>query len=83
MPMVVEAHSGCWGQTAKQVRKLLAESAAQCRGITKSAASLELAQRISTTLHRENARAILRRLPVLGSTTAVSANAAAWADIED
>ena len=55
LPMVIEAHSGSWGQTAKKVGKMLVEAASHCRGITKSAAAVELAQRISTTLHRENA----------------------------
>ena len=81
-PMVIEAHSGSWGQTAKKVGKMLVEAASHCRGITKSAAAVELAQRISTTLHRENARAVLRKMPPNNLAPRPSANSAAWADAE-
>ena len=65
---------------------MLVDAATHCRGITKSAAANELSQRISTTLHRENARAVLRRMPqcdMEGVAPGTSANAAAWAACVD
>ena len=77
VPMVVEAHGGGWGPAAVSVWNALAKEYACATGIEKSVACNEIAQRLSTTLQRESARAILRRL-----TPAVEdherCNAAAW-----
>ena len=84
IPLVVEAHGGGWGPAAKKVWKSLARATAARLGQDDSVAAAELAQRISITLQRENARAILRRLPA-GVEVAARANASAWveADAED
>ena len=61
VPMVLEAHSGGRGKAARQTLNAIAKStSAPSRG-SADLASLRIAQRLSTTLHRENARAILRR----------------------
>ena len=62
IPMVLEAHSGGWGRTARQVLDIIVKqlSASWCDDA--ETASLRIAQRLSATLHKENARAILRRL---------------------
>ena len=61
VPMVMEAHGGGWGADARAVIGSIARCVAAARNVEPSVASLELAQRISIALHRENARAILRR----------------------
>ena len=60
-PMVIEAHSGGWGRTARQVLDSIAKQVSASWNDLPEAASLALAQRLSITLHRENARAVLRR----------------------
>ena len=78
-PMVVEGHGGSWGPAAKEAFKNIAREYSNQTGISLSKASSELSQRIATTLERENARAILRRL----ASTVESgswANSAAWCD---
>ena len=59
--MVMEAHGGGWGAGARAVVGSLAKCVAAARNIEPAAASLDIAQRISVALHRENARAILKR----------------------
>ena len=77
IPMVVEAHGGGWGPSAVAVWKRLAKEYANATGIHNSLACSEIAQRLSTTLQRECARAISRRLsPDMGEPEAC--NAAAW-----
>ena len=77
--MVVEGHGGTWGATAKAAFKALCREHANHNGVTMSSACSDFAQRMSTTLERENARAILRRLTPVGSDDA-GCNAAAWID---
>ena len=63
IPMVMEAAGGGWGRTARGVWSELAKSSALAFGelqTTKTSAT-QLLQRLSMTLHRENARACLRR----------------------
>ena len=77
VPLVVEAHGGGWGPSAVTLWKKLAKEYASASGIHNSVACSEIAQRLSTTLQRECARAISRRL----SSDVVeeeSCNAAAW-----
>ena len=62
-PMVMEAHAGAWSTTARQVLDRLSKNLAASSGEEPTLVSLRIAQRMSTTLHRENARAILKRLP--------------------
>ena len=81
-PMVVEAHGGSWGPAAKETFKAIARAFADQSGTPVCVASAELAQRISITLERENARAILRRL-VVAEESRCMINSAAWDDDED
>ena len=79
VPMVVEARGGGWGPAARGVWRFLARAKAAQTGQDESAAATELAQRINITLHRENARAILRRVPPT-SDPRVDASPEAWDD---
>jgi len=81
VPMVVEAHGGGWGPAAKGVWRFLARAKAAQTGQDESATAQELAQRIGITLHRESARAILRRVPPT-SDARVDASPEAWDDHE-
>ena len=66
VPMVMEAHGGGWGAGARAVIASIARCVAAARNIEPAAASLEIAQRISIALHRESARAILKRRMMAG-----------------
>ena len=61
IPMVLEARIGGWGKTARQTLDMIAKAVSAASGDAAEVASLKIAQRLSTTLHRGNARAILRR----------------------
>ena len=63
VPMILEATGGGWGKMARCVWSELAKNSALATGELSSEQScaIELRQRISMTLHRENARACLRR----------------------
>ena len=61
MPMVVEAHSGGWSKTARDILDSIAKSVATSWREDNEIASLAIAQRLSLTLHRENARAVVKR----------------------
>ena len=65
MPMVVECHGGSWGTDACQTLDAIAKGGATAWNEAPEAISLRIAQRMSMTLHRENARAILRRRQAL------------------
>jgi len=62
IPMVLESHSGGWGKTARQTLDAIAKGVSASAGDSAEVACLRIAQRLSVTLQRENARAILRRL---------------------
>ena len=79
MPMVVESHGGSWGPAAKEAFKAIARENANQTGVTLSHAVSDLTQRISTTLERENARAISRRLASPDERHS-NINADAWRD---
>ena len=59
-PMVLEAHSGGLSPTFRSAVDWIAKRQATCQHEDPEFVSLKIAQRISCTLHRENARAILR-----------------------
>ncbi len=82
MPLVAEAHGGSWGLVAKSVWKSLSKAWDAVTGSDESAAAAELQQRISVTLQRENARAVLKRL---APTAEVAPEACpdAWLDDDD
>ena len=63
VPLVYEAHAGGWSPLAQATVDWLAKEAAASHGEEGPAVALRIAQRISATLRRENARAILRRSP--------------------
>ena len=60
--MVVESHSGGWSKNARRVLDHIAKHIASAWNMEEEVASLRIAQRLSVTLQRENARAVLRRL---------------------
>ena len=68
IPMVVEAVGGGWGKSARCVWSSLAKTSALATGEleTEGTCAVMLQQRLSMTLHRENARACLRRVGPLG-----------------
>lgn len=64
LPMVLEAHGGGFGKVAQNTLKTVASAGAAVWSEAVDAVSLRIAQRMSMILHRENARAILRRRQV-------------------
>ena len=62
--MVAEAVGRGWGKDARRVWSELAKSSAAAAGelSSESASAVALLQRLAITLHKENARAVLRRL---------------------
>ena len=77
LPFIVEAHAGGLGKTARRVCGFIARAhaASQCKDVAEQAS--KLLRRISTSLHRENARAILCRLP-LANAGSSHAHPAVW-----
>ena len=63
VPMVVEAVGGGWGRAARGVWSELAKNSALASGElqTDESCATMLIQRLSMTLHRENARSCLKR----------------------
>ena len=62
MPMVIEAHGGGWSKSARKVLDSMTKNISATWNEGTETTSLRIAQRLSTTLQRENARAVLRRL---------------------
>ena len=60
--MVLESHSGGWGKTARRVLDFISRRNGAANNEASELVSLALAQRLSCSLRRENARAICRRL---------------------
>ena len=79
LPMVVEGHGGTLGATAKEAFKALCREHATHNGVDMSSSCSDFAQRMSITVERENARAILRRMTPVGLHD-TGCNAAAWSD---
>ena len=63
VPCVAEACGGGWGPAAVKVWKALGALIAARGGQSPADATEQLLQSLSITLQRENARAVLRRLP--------------------
>ena len=63
IPMIVEASGGGWGKQARSVWSELAKTHSLAMGelTSDSESATQTLQRLSIILHRENARAILRR----------------------
>ena len=66
--MVVEAHSGAWGPAAAKVWLKLGKAISLVSGESTSIETLRARQNLGLTLHRETARAILRRSRVQAET---------------
>ena len=62
VPMVLEATGGHWGKQARAVWTELAKASALASGELASFSAVHLQQKLGFVLHKENARAILRRL---------------------
>ena len=67
VPMILEAHSGGWRGAARGPLGWIAQRAVTTSNEEPDITALRLAQRISSALHRENSRAILRRRSDAGS----------------
>ena len=63
IPIIAEAHGGGWGQEAHKVWNTLAKQKSAITGERESDVACMLLQSLGLILHRENARAILRRWP--------------------
>ena len=68
-PIVFESHAGGWSAITRESIAKVAKHVAATSGEDESSASLRIAQRISATLQRESARAVLLRLPASAPTT--------------
>ena len=68
IPMILEAHAGAWSPVARRIIDLVAKGQTATWNEPGNTSSLRIAQRLSTALHRDYARAILRRTvnPVSG-----------------
>ena len=74
VPMVLEASAGGWGPEARKIWTRLAKHQGQATGESESFCANQLLQNLGITLHKENARAILRRAPrTVGDTSRLSA----------
>jgi hypothetical protein len=74
IPMVIESHGGGWSKKARLIFDVIAKHVDAAWNTNAEAASLSIAQRLSTTLHRENARAVVMRLQDLPSDDEVADN---------
>ena len=63
IPLICEANGGGWGPAAQVVWKELAKQKSSMTGESQSITTSHLLQSLSLILHKENARAILRRSP--------------------
>ena len=73
IPMIMEAHSGSWSPLARNMLDWIARRSAAITLEEPATVSLRIAQRLSATLHRENSRAILKRLVASEQVTFMSA----------
>ena len=63
-PVVLESHGGGMSKLTRNLVSWLGKAIAAAQGSNPDQESLRIAQRMSSTLYRESARAILRRLPL-------------------
>ena len=73
--MIVDGAGGGWGDDAQRIWSSIARAAATSTNEAVSSCAADLYQGLSLILHREGARAVLRRLP--GEVDALS-GALAW-----
>ena len=62
IPIIMEAHSGSWSPLARSMLDWIARQRAAITLEEPATVSLRIAQRLFASLHRENSRAILKRL---------------------
>ena len=79
IPMIAEGNGGGWGPEAHKVVNELAKLTSSMTGEPESLVANHILQSLCLTLHRENARAILRRRPCFASREAVAVLTAATA----
>ena len=77
-PLVIEAHGGGWSSEFGKVVGRIATLKAAITGEEAGHVALRIAQRISCTLQRETARAVLARTQVVGNFQTPDA----WADLQ-
>ena len=65
IPIICEADGGGWGPAANRVWSVLAQQKSVLTGESSSIIISRLLQSLGLVLHRENARAILRRFPTM------------------
>ena len=83
IPMIMDAVGGSWGPQAHKVWAALAKSTAQSEGERPEAAADRIFQNLGLILHRENARAILRRAtPASTADSSILAAAISAAAVE-
>jgi hypothetical protein len=78
-PMVLEASSGAWSPSARRVLDSIARGQSASWNSAHNVTSLRIAQRMSVALHRENARAIMKRMVAPPAAPGGSG----WADYVD
>ena len=79
IPVIAEADGGGWGPEAHKVFNELAKHTSSMTGEPKSIVANHILQSLCLTLHRENARAILRRRPCFASRDGLAVLTAATA----
>ena len=62
MPMILEGHGGAWSPAARRVCDFIERNQTAAWNEGQESTSKKLAQRVSCSLQRENARATLRRM---------------------
>ena len=77
IPMVMEGSSGSWGAAARKVWSHIAKLVASTTGEDPCKVSERQQQALSIIVHRENARAIARRLALPSGGSSIYASAAA------
>ena len=73
LPVVFEAHGGGWGTQTRRTLGFLGQQLSATGEWCREGTPLRLAQRVSCSLQRETARAILRRLTPMATETEVTA----------
>ena len=63
VPMIMEDSGGTWGTDANDIWKSVIQTTASLTGEPRSSIANSLYQALSFSLHKANARAILKRLP--------------------
>ena len=79
LPFVVEAHGGGFGPMARRVVAHIAKAGAATEGEEVERQAANTVRRMSCSVHRENARAVLRRFPAPPTGFAAS-GPEAWAE---